>query len=324
MAITCKISSSYARRTIIVALACVVFGLWGVFDYVVATPAKQRDFDRYTMLEKSKDALESDPGAERFEAKLDAARRATYHELTTILEEATAEAGTPPIPELSDPSYSRWLALLLASTSEDVQLPESLKLGGGQAEAKRLAGAVGGDQELAQLRGTLITAVALEQPRQPGEPLTNLGLIASKTVTQLINAAGTPEQPSTFDRLAQSVFVLCLPMALYFVWRFMKARRRVYRLEEDGTLKFPDGRWLADDIADIDMSDWLAKSVAWLVHRDGSRLKLDDYLYQDLFKIVGALAIRFYPEEWSERAKRVQRDEDEKGESGGEPRPAAS
>jgi len=319
MAITWKISSSYAWRTIIVALACVLFGLWGVFDFMVATPAKQRDFNKYTMLEKSKDALECDPGAQEYEAKLDAARRATYQELTTILQEAAAEVGTP-IPESSDPSYSRWLALLLASTSEDVQLPESLELGGGQADAKRLAGAVRGDHELARLRGTLITAVALEQPRQPGEPLSNLGLVASKTVTQLINAAGTPEQPSMFDRLAQSVFMFCLPLAAYFLWRFMKVRRCVYRLEEDGALEFPDGRWRADDIADIDMSDWIAKSVAWLVHRDGSRLKLDDYLYGDLFRIVGALAARFYPEVWTEEAKRVMRDE---GASGGESRPAA-
>ena len=64
--------------------------------------------------------------------------------------------------------------------------------------------------------------------------------------------------------------------------------------------------WAPDDIADIDMSQWMKKSIAQLGHTDGRRIALDDYLYQDLHLIVGAIAARLHPEQWDEQARIVK------------------
>ena len=46
MAIEVKISRGYAWRMIIIAVVCLVFGLWGVYDYVVAIPREQLRHER--------------------------------------------------------------------------------------------------------------------------------------------------------------------------------------------------------------------------------------------------------------------------------------
>ncbi|MHC4989417.1 MAG: hypothetical protein ACYTGC_00410 [Planctomycetota bacterium] len=113
----------------------------------------------------------------------------------------------------------------------------------------------------------------------------------------------TPSRPGKFDRITQIIAMSCLLGAPYFFWMFATARRQVYRLEDDGTLLGPGMSWAADDIVDIDMDRWMAKSVAFVVHRDGRRLKLDDYIHRDMHLIVGRLATRFHPDQWHEDGK---------------------
>src|SRR5262245_25137029 len=59
MPINTSISRSYAIKMIAVAILCAVFGVWGIYDYAIAIPNKQRAFDRYQVLNLSKTALES-------------------------------------------------------------------------------------------------------------------------------------------------------------------------------------------------------------------------------------------------------------------------
>ena len=116
----------------------------------------------------------------------------------------------------------------------------------------------------------------------------------------------------SFYRFSRAlVFILCLPFAPWYAWTLIKHGRRRYRLDEDGTLHLPEGTWAAEDIADIDMGTWMKSSKAWVVHTDGTRVMLDDYIYKPLWRIVGELAASRYPEAWTEEAKPVKPKADE-------------
>ena len=105
--------------------------------------------------------------------------------------------------------------------------------------------------------------------------------------------------------MTQWAFISCLPFVPYFVWMFLATKRRVYRLDDDGTLHTPEGTWARGDIADIDMRRWMAKSIAWVVSSDGTRIKLDDYKFRDLYLIIGSIASRLHPDDWTSEAKPI-------------------
>jgi hypothetical protein len=63
------------------------------------------------------------------------------------------------------------------------------------------------------------------------------------------------------------------------------------------------------------MSRWIAKSgnsrstwTAKVIVGDNQPILLDDYIYNDMHLIIGALAHRFYPDQWTPLAKRVRID----------------
>ena len=87
---------------------------------------------------------------------------------------------------------------------------------------------------------------------------------------------------------------------------YFDATRRVYSLDDEGTLSTPDGKWRQEEIADIDMDRWMAKSIAWVVPRQGRRVKLDDYKFRNLHLIVGAISARLHPDEWDSEARPVK------------------
>lgn len=130
-----------------------------------------------------------------------------------------------------------------------------------------------------------------------------------------VTVDGAPIQPAAYDRPTQWLFISCILMVPYFWLELARVKKRIYRLDEDGTLHLPKGTqpsetWRPSDIADIDMERWMAKSVAWLVHRDGTRIKLDDYKHKNLHLIVGAVASRLYPDQWTAEAKPVKAEEE--------------
>jgi hypothetical protein len=186
-------------------------------------------------------------------------------------------------------------------------------------EAKALRASPDG-QWLELLIGTW---AALPMPRTPplDDESEQLAQAAYTAITNELGTVGTPEPPSAFDRATQWFFIASLPFAPWFFWMFLKARKQHYRLDDDGTLHYVGdaqlgtGAWSAAEIADIDMSRWMAKSIAWVVKSDGTRLKLDAYVHKDLHLIIGAIASQKYPEAWDAEAKPVKKDSAQPGDS---------
>jgi hypothetical protein len=117
-------------------------------------------------------------------------------------------------------------------------------------------------------------------------------------------------KPSAFDDIVCWIFISCILAVPWALWRIYYLRSHTFALDDDG-LHLPDGSlWKHDDIASIDMSRWMEKSIAWIVHRDGRRVKMDAYLYKNLEHIIGAIAHRFDPAAWNVDGTRV------KGEGG--------
>lgn len=142
----------------------------------------------------------------------------------------------------------------------------------------------------------------------------------SGELAEIAPGGKVPAPPSKFDKNVQWIYIACGPFALMPALSLLRLRRQRYRLEENGTLHFEgdrelgSGDWQASDIADIDMHRWMAKSVAWVVHLDGRRLKLDAYLHSDLHLIIGSIAARLHPDAWQPDARPVKAD----GEAGEE------
>jgi hypothetical protein len=210
MAIQSTVAKGYAARMVFSAVLFLGLGLWGVYDYVVAIPAKQDKYDQFVQKTQRKEELDREKAA-----------------------------------------------------------------------------------------GVMPDQAKMDEYDQIGQWLT-----AQKD---------TPTPPSALDRATQWFFIASLPFAPWFLWLYVKARRQSYRLDDEGTLHFVGdpalgtGAWSQNEIADIDMSRWMAKSIAWLVKTDSTRLKLDAYLHKDLHLIIGAIANRMHPDDWDAEAKPIKK-----------------
>jgi hypothetical protein len=281
MAIIVTMSKGYAWRMIIIGAASVVLGAWGVYDFAVDIPNRQMLHQRAELLTLCKDALETEQAAGELTP-----------EATTALEAVKAEM---------DQTFSRELG-------EDFDPEQAAPT----AEMQKRFAEVMQTSENAEWLGLLfVITQGLGAERRL--PLTEQGypaaFLAFDTARNNLDAIGNVTRPGKYDRLTQWAFIACLPCAPYFFWMYFVARRRRYTLDDDGTLHTPDGTWQADEIADIDMNRWMAKSIAWVVHRDGARVKLDDYKFKGLDQIVGALASRMYPDDWDKDARPADRAE---------------
>ena len=160
-----------------------------------------------------------------------------------------------------------------------------------------------------QQRFAALNEISTEREKS-GQPITEEEIAEYTSLEdemqQLAPGGVNPIPPGKFDPLIQWIYILCLPCVPYFILEIARARGKIYRLDEDMTLHFPAGTWNAGEIVDIDMSRWMAKSIAWVVHTDGTRVKLDDYLYTNTHLIVGAIAHQKYPEQWDSEAKQVK------------------
>jgi hypothetical protein len=114
-------------------------------------------------------------------------------------------------------------------------------------------------------------------------------------------------EPAVYDEFVQWLFISCILGVPYCVWRIAAIRGNTYTLDESGSLTLPGGdTWARDDIASIDMSRWMAKSIAHVVHRDGRREKLDAYLRARLEVIIGHIAHRLEPGQWNPDGTQVK------------------
>lgn len=119
---------------------------------------------------------------------------------------------------------------------------------------------------------------------------------------------GDATQPSAYDRPIQWLFIACLPFVPFYAWTFWSTRNRRYQLDPDGTFHMPEAVWKQEELADIDMNRWMAKSVCWVVKTDSTRIKLDAHIHKNLDKIIGVIAHRLRPDEWSLDARPVTSD----------------
>jgi hypothetical protein len=55
------------------------------------------------------------------------------------------------------------------------------------------------------------------------------------------------------------------------------------------------------------MSKWMSKSIATVKASGGRTVLLDDYKFKGTDLIVGAIASRFYPEDWTPDARDLKR-----------------
>jgi hypothetical protein len=94
----------------------------------------------------------------------------------------------------------------------------------------------------------------------------------------------------------------------WFLWQWLAVAGKKYRLSDDGSLAAPGGMNIpADEIEDIDMSKWMSKSIATVKASGGRTVLLDDYKFKGSDLIVGAIASRFYPEDWTPDGRDLKR-----------------
>src|SRR5687767_13201078 len=132
--------------------------------------------------------------------------------------------------------------------------------------------AIYAEYEAAKTEAARVEKLALSQPLSDQDRLAFDQ--ATATVNRLAPTGAAPVRPGKWDRLTQWFFISCLPFTFYGIWLYKKAKRQVFRLDEQGTLHFAgdaalgSGAWTQAEIADIDMSRWMAKSIAYAVHAD--------------------------------------------------------
>ena len=306
MAITSKVRPSYAWRMIILAVLCLVFGLWGAYDYWVAIPRQEVQYQRFQVLEETRNALEATPGTPDYRDRQQSAETAIRAELLPLIETMSAGADVTAV-AVDDPQHPGWIAMLLINSADRVSESEQ-NVGELNERAKAVIAHAKTHEDFVWFRGLLMSAVAVDElerrPRPAEAPLAGVPLMAYNYVTEQIeDMGGAPTKPSKFDRITQWAFILCLPCAPYFLLLYRRARAKTYRLEDDGSLVTPEGTWAADDIKDIDMGRWMSKSIATVSTADGKEVKLDDYLFKGMHLIVGAIAHTRYPDVWDENAK---------------------
>ena len=137
-----------------------------------------------------------------------------------------------------------------------------------------------------------------------------------KTIDEITaRNSGAPTKPSQYDRTMQMWLyiigcgVLGTP---FFIWPIIQTAKRKYVLEDNGTLRAPEGTFTAEHIANIEMNRWCAKEgdrrstwTATVVTTDGMRIVLDDHDFKNMHLIIGGIAHRMMPDQWTAEAKRV-------------------
>ena len=246
MALQTTLATRYWLKTIIMATVCVVLGVWGIWDYVVAIPLAEMESNRAALL---RDDIQMAMNTELGSVERD--------EVVVLLN-----------------------TVLNNDNEQDQEWIDSITLfrnalDGGNSEVRRQAFLL---------------------------------------VEEKMNQYGNVTPPSKFDRPMQWLFILCLPFGCYYLWSYIKMKKRsnAYALDDGGTLSTPEGSWSADDILDIDMERWISKTgkarttwTAKAIVKDHPPIVLDDYVYKDMHLIIGALAHRFYPDDWTPLAKQM-------------------
>ena len=323
MAITTKLQPRYTIKTLAFIVICLVLGLWGVWDYAVKIPQQQRDYERWQTVLAVKTALETQAGNPDRADRNQQAWELVKRELSKPLRDAAQTAGVALDLENDIERLGLYTLLFPMIQGEEARDAESLGLPPEMQEedivrlADALADPLVQHQQIEWVRQLLFFNEALKaaqrMPRTETRPLQGVALKVYEETAAYIDRIGEVTPPHAYDRLIQWAFIACLPFVPWYAFRYVQMRRVKYTLDDEGNLHSPLGAWEHDKIADIDMSRWMSKSIAEIVHEDGTRLKIDDYVHRDAHLIVGAIASEKHPDEWDEEGKKVK-PADETGE----------
>ena len=169
------------------------------------------------------------------------------------------------------------------------------------------------ESEFAEYRSATERAKRYADMSVPGAPrLTTEQEADYQAARQVIDkyASGAPTPVAAYDRPLQLWVYMVGCGILGTGWCAVSLSRtasRSFRLDDEGTLHAGVRRIARDDVTGIDMSRWMAKSIATLKVREGDPLVLDDYKFGGMHLIVGAYANRFDPQSWNADATPVKR-----------------
>lgn len=269
MTVRTRLQPRFLIQRIAMIVICLVLGLWGTYDYLVKIPRAEAMAARSPVYAAALDVIQKSSAEAVEMAEVVSAANAAKEAIESAV--AALPEGIEPDPEMR----------AVIQPMDDASWAGELAMMGDVVEVYVNTPA-----------GTALPALAIDGAE----------LIRSRK-----NATGAVTAPTKFDRLTQWFFILCLPFVPWYGFTFVREMRMVHSLEEDGTFGSPAGRWAADEVAEIDMSRWMSKSVAQVVHQDGRREKLDDYVHRGVEEIVGGIASRMYPEAWTPEAKPVKK-----------------
>lgn len=129
-------------------------------------------------------------------------------------------------------------------------------------------------------------------------------------------ATGAPKPVAAYDRPLQ-LWVYMIGCGIIgtagCASSLVRTASRRYRLDDEGTLDAAGRTIAAADVTGIDMTRWMAKSIARLEVRDGPPVVLDDYKFAGMHLIVGHFAQRFMPNQWNADATAIRRGGAQKG-----------
>jgi hypothetical protein len=280
MTVRTRLQPRFLIQRIAMIVICLVLGLWGTYDYLVKIPRAEAMSARSPVYAAALNAIQTSSDAEATRAEIDEAAEAA---------KLAIEAAIAALPEGIEPQ---------SEIRAQIQPMDDASWAG----------------ELAMMADVVATYVTTPK----GDELSEGAIAGAEVIRSRSNATGAVTPPTKFDRLTQWFFILCLPFVPWYAFTFVREMRVVHGLEEDGTFVSPGGRWARDEIADIDMSRWMSKSVATVVHQDGRREKMDDYVHRGVEEIVGVIASRLHPEAWTPEAKPVKKAEDAAAPADGE------
>ena len=232
MAITTTLQTKFALQRIFLIVISLIFGLWGVYDYQVAIPNQERLAKHGQIYLQTKIALEATPENPESAAGLQDAIVTVRGEMQRLLE---PHAGPNPTPEQLHAAAQTVLATDDASWFAEITVFE----GALREVPRRMAGA---------------------EPSQTFQRAYDAAKIG-------VNQTAEISPPGKFDRATQWMFMACLPFVPYFILGFVRLRRNVYRLDDDGTLHAPEEKKKAKGGSEEDEPGEKAESPAQEVAR---------------------------------------------------------
>jgi hypothetical protein len=302
--LTARLAPSFFIRNAITAVVMLVLGLWGIWDYVEIIPKQEQYFARAEVARaynRFAEPIVSGASAPDSAALIDF--------MDKVVNDLAIEGGPAAASEISgledavkaggNAAIDRVHALIATILPDALATSETWEKDG-VTQASPIS------------RGTWFAAEAMmvaasQLPTNTTGGASDKLKLAMTVAASQINLYGETEQPSAYDRPMQWLFILCLPFVPWYLWQIARSRGKQFSLHPDGSLELPGEHWTAEELADIDMSLWMKKSKAWVVHADGHRVMLDDYVFKGSFRIIGAIASARNPAQWTDQAKLIKK-----------------